>query len=269
MTVFAKLASLGGLAMIAAASQAHAADIYPGGGGSLKDVPPAYIAPAWQGFYAGVNGGYGSRANSGQFGYAGCSSCDPAFGAYGGIGADGGFGGGQIGYNWQGIFGNPAIVLGIEADIQGSGISGKATDPYAEHFKTDLDWFGTLRGRLGYAAGNALIYATGGFAYGGLKQHAEDNYYSPPTAYYLSNDTVTGYVVGGGVEYKFNPAWSLKLEYQYLDFGRNNPGTTADAIGAGYGATAAADGFRIQEDAYHTVRVGLNYHIASVYEPLK
>ena len=84
---------------------ANAADIYRGG---LKDgpPPPVYVAaPIWSGFYIGVNGGYGWTANDGP------------------LAPEGGFGGGQIGYNWQGLFGYSPWVIGIEADIQGAGIS--------------------------------------------------------------------------------------------------------------------------------------------------
>ncbi len=139
----AGVAALGVLPALAALTQANAADIYSGG--SLKDAPVAFEAPVWPGFYAGVNGGYSWRDTSNQFAYAACPTCSPPYPAYGGIGADGGFGGAQIGYNWQNLFGGPAIVAGIEADIQGAGIGGKGTDLYGEVFKTDLDWFGTVR----------------------------------------------------------------------------------------------------------------------------
>src|SRR5208337_760403 len=104
---------------------------------------PGYAAVNWSGLYIGANGGYGWRDTSDQFGYAACAEC--GYPAYGGIGADGGFGGGQIGYSFQGIFGSRPLVAGIEADIQGAGISGSATDQFGETFKTNLDWFGTVR----------------------------------------------------------------------------------------------------------------------------
>src|SRR5215469_18821792 len=98
------LASLGALA------SANAADIYRGSPG-YKDVP--YVPIDWSGFYVGVNGG-GAWSNDNQL-------QDPTIG-FGGVSPSGGFGGGQIGYNWQGIW-YPSVVLGFEADIQGSGIS--------------------------------------------------------------------------------------------------------------------------------------------------
>lgn len=136
----------------ALALPANAADVYRGG---LKDGPPPVFvaAPTWTGFYIGVNGGYGGTANDGP------------------LSPSGGFGGGQIGYNWQGLFGYSPWVLGIEADFQGSGISDSIG--YAgDYLQTSLNWFGTVRGRVGYSFGPALLYATGGFAYGEVEAKA-------------------------------------------------------------------------------------------------
>ncbi len=256
------------------AAQANAADL---NGGGYKDGPRAFAAPMWSGVYVGINGGYGWRDKSDQFGYAACGNgdCGGPYPAYGGIGADGGFGGGQLGYNWQGVLGTPWLVAGIEADIQGAGISGSGTalgstpSPWSESYKANLDWFGTIRGRLGYAASNTLIYFTGGFAFGGLRQHAEDSNYTP-NAVYEFNDTVTGYVLGGGVEYKFSPSWSLKAEYQYLNFGKNNaslvPNNSYEPTPP---ASVSATDYHLSDDAFHTVRVGLNYWAHPTYMPLK
>src|SRR5712672_186759 len=100
-------------ALALAAFSANAADMYRGEPtGGYKDGP-VYVANTWTGFYAGVNGGYGWNANS--------FATVPGF--LGDLNPSGGFGGGQIGYNWQGVLGHPALVLGIEADLQGADIS--------------------------------------------------------------------------------------------------------------------------------------------------
>jgi outer membrane immunogenic protein len=78
---------------------------------------------------------------------------------------------------------------------------------------TDVDWFGTARGRLGYAVGNALIYGTGGLAYGQVNSHIENS-----TTYTVSN-TNTGWTAGAGVEYRFTSAISAKAEYLYVNLG--------------------------------------------------
>jgi outer membrane immunogenic protein len=244
------LTSLGGLA------SSNAADVYRGPAGGYKDVP--YVAMDWAGFYAGVNGG-GAWAGNNQLVDL-VSNSNPFFG----VSPSGGFGGGQIGYNWQGIW-YPRLVLGVEADIQGAGISDRgsvfdAPSGLTFHFKSDLDFFGTVRGRLGYATDNALLYFTGGFAYGGLHKSTDD--FGPPTQRF--DGTATGYVLGGGVEYKFSPVWSAKVEYQYLNFGKN------DACGFGNGCFSDfANAGPQKDDDFHTVRLGLNYYFVPVYGPLK
>ncbi len=72
---------------------------------------------------------------------------------------------------WQGVRFGPHAVVGLETDFQGAGISNKNTVQTNASFddtvagERNLDWFGTVRGRLGYAFDATLLYATGGFAY--------------------------------------------------------------------------------------------------------
>ncbi len=231
------------LTSVLALASASAADMY-GSAGGYKDGP-GFVAVNWTGFYAGVNGG-GAWASEDQL----VNSTVPLFG---GISPTGGFGGGQIGYNWQGIW-DRHLVLGVEADLQGSAIDGSKTFS-GSHYNSSLDYFGTIRGRAGYAVDRTLFYFTGGFAYGGL-QKSSDAFV--PQSF---NGVATGYVLGGGVEYKFTPAWSVKAEYQYLNFGQN------DACGSGSCFSAGAG--EQKDDAYHTIRLGVNYHVLPEYEPLK
>jgi outer membrane immunogenic protein len=203
---------------------------------------------SWTGFYIGVNAGYGWSDSSDKFALTATG--------FHGLEPEGGFGGGQIGYNWQ----SANLVLGVEADIQGSGIEDKATDAIGNIFKSRLDYFGTVRGRLGYAFGPSLLYATGGFAYGGIRNDAIS---VGPVPFKFSG-TASGYVVGGGYEYKLNPAWSLKTEYQYINLGRNDPENAAFGSACKFGP-------KCEDDAYHTIRLGLNYRFDSDrrYAPLK
>jgi outer membrane immunogenic protein len=241
------------LTSIVALASANAADIYrapePGTGG-YKDGP-AYVAVNWSGFYAGLNGGYGAGEFSDQL-------FDHNSNAFNGLGPEGIFGGGQIGYNWQGRF-HPNLVIGVEADIQGSTI-GDSQTLNGVSYKSNLDWFGTVRGRLGYAFDRTLVYATGGFAYGGIDNDVK---YGSAGAHFAFKDTATGYVAGGGLEYKVTQAWSLKAEYQYLNFGKNDP---VNSAGRGFSTFV---GTKVEDDAFHTARIGLNYHVLPGYEPLK
>ncbi len=235
------------LAMAAAAIvPASAADMYRGEMGGYKDGPVYAPVATWTGFYAGVNGGYAFDARK----------------EHGGLQDEGGFGGGQIGYNWQGIL-HPHLVFGVEADIQGTGIDNKGVttifDGVPANHEISVDYFGTVRGRIGYATGPLLVYGTGGFAYGNVNNQfhvvANNNVFS-------SDSVQTGFAAGGGVEYKFSPAWSLKAEYQYIDLGHSDPVLTAGSVQRP-GVPKTGD---VQ---LNTVRVGLNYHFGQGYEPLK
>jgi outer membrane immunogenic protein len=236
------------------------ADGMPGG-------PGQYYSPAinWGGAYVGINGGYGWNGNQEDIRYTA-----PANGFAGtgrGFDADGGFGGGQIGYNWR----RDHFVFGIEADIQGSGVSDRSNLTVIANNGTalgvasrqDLDYFGTVRGRLGYAFGGTMIYATGGFAYGEVNDRVLLSNLGA-TALLRKDDTETGFVVGGGVEHYFAPRWSAKLEYQYVDLG-------SDRLTAVSSNGVFLESSKIDSN-FQTVRIGLNYHFyddAPRYVPLK
>ncbi len=191
------------------------------GSAAAADLPvkaPVYKAPVvtppynWTGFYVGGNIGYswGRQDNS-----VGGTSL-------GTVNVDGIIGGGQVGYNWQ----INQIVLGLEADFQGSGQKGDgsfigpaALIPSSTYTFTDkLDWFGTVRGRVGYAMDRWLPYVTGGWAWGHGSISGTVTGNGPTGAGSASND-YSGWTVGGGLEYAFLNNWSAKFEYLYIDFG--------------------------------------------------
>ncbi len=282
---------LASVSVVALTAAANAADMYGPAGGYKDEFVPASI---WTGFYAGVNGGYGwSAENATLSGTASeapaCSTstataCSPIVSGSGTntFGSDGEFAGGQIGYNFQPVGGH--YVFGVEADIQASGIKGSQqistllSAALADVYGTsELDWFGTVRGRVGYAFNRSLIYATGGVAFGGVKDsltvgalNATVN--NPVT--WSSSATETGYVVGGGIEHYILPNWSIKAEYQYIDLGSDESptvkaGATVTGPVHGQAAQGSASATLNAEHAYETVRIGLNYHILSDFEPLK
>ena len=131
-------------------------------------------------------------------------------GLYAGLNVGGGFGdvsgvlvGGQVGYNWQ----VGRIVFGAETDIQWSGqdktgiVGGFAA-------KQELNWFGTLRGRVGYTVWDRwLPYFTGGLAYGGR---------NVTVGPFSASNTSIGWAAGVGVDYAINPLLSARLEYLHV-----------------------------------------------------
>jgi outer membrane immunogenic protein len=248
---------------IGLASSTMAADM------AIKAPPSAPDAVfSWTGFYVGINGGGGFTRDESVIlsetfnGAPFISGTWPGSGVFGKRDVSGGFGGGQIGYNWQA----GSWVFGIEADAQGSGIRGStgATLPYISVGNTitttraeKLDWFGTVRGRIGTTWDRWLVYGTGGLAYGRTKTSLNMtdtfNFFAATTV----QTTRAGYAIGGGVEYALTPNWTVKGEYQYLDLGRRTI-NVPELLIAAPSAFAVSNSMRYD---YHTVRIGVNYKL--------
>lgn len=213
------LASVAGSAL-GLATAASAADM------AVKaPPPPPQPAWSWTGFYLGGNVGY-SWGNSNTT----ASFLDLTVGGLlaapsQSFSMDGVIGGGQIGYNWQ----YEKWVWGLEADIQGSGQQGSATfvcpagcggvgfGTVIDNLTERLDWFGTVRGRLGFTVTpNWLLYATGGWAYGDYEAKGTLTGSGGVTPFDISA-IKSGWTVGGGVEARIVGNWTGKVEYLYID----------------------------------------------------
>jgi outer membrane immunogenic protein len=224
----------GAVAGLAITSSAMAADMPAR---VYKAPPPIMPVFSWSGFYIGLNGGYswGRSRTDGAF-------FNNTTGALIVGGADrsdlkGGVFGGQAGFNMQA--GN--FVYGIEADGQWSGEKGDtfaacnlaacigtAFPPGGAVSATatlnqKIDWFATLRGRLGVTVTpTVLLYATGGGAYGEVKSTGVVTGFNGLTAISVARNVTTthgGWVVGGGIEGALGSNWTAKLEYLYMDLG--------------------------------------------------
>lgn len=228
----------------------------------------AQIAQRWNGPYIGANLGYGWADIGGsvtEFNEGGGTVYGPA--GYG-IDADGPFGGIQVGFNRR--MGN--FFVGVEADIQTADISGSTSMP---GFKASgsVDWFGTARVRGGYATNTMLIYATGGIAFGHVDYDAFYN--NGNNSIHLSGDnTQVGFVLGAGVEFALRSNWSLKFEYQYLNFGNQSASDSYSWTIPVYCAPddTGTNTVRSNIDTdIHTLRVGLNYAFGAQprHQPLK
>lgn len=197
------------------------------GSASAADLPRAparapVVVPAiynWTGFYAGLNAGYG---------WADSSVVD----------ADGFVGGGQMGYNWQAP-GSP-FVFGIEGDIQYADLNASAVVAPGITASGGADAFATIRGRIGYAWQQLMIYATGGVAFTDTELTL-----TGPGGSISDDDWSTGWTAGAGLEYAFWNRWSMKLEYLYVDTGD---------------VTLTLAGVPVTGDYnFHIVRAGINY----------
>src|SRR6266700_611617 len=181
-------------------------------------------AADWTGLYIGAHSGF-NRGSSNPVLPA------PAPATTGNV-FDGMIGGVQAGYNVQLPSG---VLLGVEADISfpnyltsNSVVSSLAT---ARSGVTEQwDYVGTARGRIGYASGHWLAYATGGLAFTG-----ERFINSPAVGDEEKNiHRRLGWAAGAGLEYGFAPHWSVRLEYLYSQFERAD---IRFASGAQYNST--------------------------------
>jgi outer membrane immunogenic protein len=232
------------------------------------------VSYAWTGPYAGANVGY-------SFGNDPVSQFEPVTVAGGGpftatstanttIAPTGLIGGVQIGYNWQG---GPHWLVGVEADFQGSSQTDTACGPLVCFNQTNaagtstnfitvqqtLDYFGTLRGRVGAVNNNILYYATGGAAYGHVVENVTVNSSLSVPAIFASGSTASdlvGFVVGGGIEAALWGGWTGKVEYLYMDLGS----LAANTVSIGTAATPASvtTNSSVRD---HIVRIGANYHL--------
>ncbi len=248
---------------------ASAAGIYAGGpDGGFKDVPP-YAVIDWTGFYAGTNSGAAWSQHNGKLSVTATDNAGTAS-SVAAESPSGGFGGGQIGYNWQ----RSSLVFGLEADADWAGVYDKAA-AFTQYpltlgtAKSELDYFGTLRGRLGVTTGSFLLYGTGGFAFGGVRDEIGLSYtnglINPVSGALRENasTTATGWAAGAGVEYAITPAMTLKAEYLHIDLGSI---TSSASIPAGSSGGIVAGSLTVHHD-YDIVRGGLNYRLGS-NEPL-
>ena len=254
-TVLAAIAAtaLGGTAM--------AADLPMRSGPVMAPIAPMFT---WTGFYVGVNAGMVFSDNN-------ITTTGTAPFTIGNVAAlrrppsismsDESFTiGGQIGYNYQ--VGN--LVFGIETDIawvDGSKrVTNVGTSNATSVFTQELDYLGTIRARLGFAFDRALIYATGGLAYGDVTNRANFLNAATGTTDYIGGRSSVqwGYAVGAGVEYAFTNALSAKVEYLYYDLGRKNVGVNQVNFALAPGSYASRF-----DNSGHIVRAGLNYRFST------
>jgi high affinity Mn2+ porin len=219
----------------------------------------------WSGFYAGGNMGVGwGKSNwTAAPGVSGSTNLFQTIDTFNESGSF--FAGVQTGYNY--VLPN-RILLGAEVDATfpafqtvpsgvnpfGLGFGGisafTAPNVGAVNLAETMLWSGTARGRIGYALGHWLFYATGGFAWAYNEQAL-----TQVGSAGLSQSVFLwrlGWAAGGGVEVPIAPHWTARLEYLYTGYGNHN---TTYFLGAVQPINAD---FSVQE-----VRAGLDYQFGS------
>src|SRR6195952_1892246 len=272
------IASLAAFTALTAA--ASAADL------ARRAAPPPEFTPVpvftWTGAYFGINAGYAfdasSRSNGSVFGVPAPYAVVGTTATFRDRSQDGFSGGAQVGYNWQ-LTPGSGVVIGFEADAQyldfgrnrnNAFVSGAVAPGY---YVTDprglssLDYFGTVRGRLGYAFDRTLVYGPGGFAHG---SGSADRSFGG----YAGNDSFrTGYAVGGGVEFALptesflnffrSSAVTFKIEGLYVNLERGNRNQGALVVNAANLVPVAYSAIGRRADEFAVVRAGLNYKFGS------
>jgi outer membrane immunogenic protein len=190
------------------------------------------------------------------FAAAASAQCLPSTGSNSATGS-GWVAGGQAGYNWQ----QGSWVYGLETDLSGTGLkssmSGGLTSTLpcpgdAASTSAKIDWYGTARGRVGWAASNVLFYGTGGLAYGQVDLSSSYTTLSLSTNAQTSS-TRAGWVAGAGIEYLLQPNLTLNIGYQYVDLGTASLASSTVSGGFSVAQTASAHA------AFSVVTVGFNW----------
>jgi outer membrane immunogenic protein len=212
--------------------------------GQAAAQPPA---PVWTGWYLGGHVGYRETGPDWAApGYSALVASGPPgaarFGSIPGFAKsfqlNTAIAGAQLGYNWQ-I--DPRWLVGIESDVSfgnagdrisgaGTGISLPSFDAFTFQHNSELtlQWQATVRARAGYIVDSWLWYVTGGVAF----EHARwtDSFAifcrfcppPPPVTINTASKTLTGWVVGAGIEQMLTPNWIWRVEYLYENFGDFN-----------------------------------------------
>ncbi|MGB8400281.1 outer membrane protein [Bradyrhizobium sp.] len=220
---------------LALGGSADAADL-----GLPVRAPPPLPIFSWTGFYVGADIGYGWGRDSTTEYFTGTNTLTGLRWEYKPKGVLGGL---FAGYNYQ----TGPMVLGFETDIELADIKGGFNDPaLGGAGDTRIDWQGSARGRLGFAADKVLFYGTGGLAYASIG-HTFKNLVVGSTE--ATSGIRTGWTAGAGVEMAVTQNFLLRAEYRYSDFGRYR----YDSLVTFPGLTGQ------QEPTFSTVRVGAAY----------
>jgi len=169
--------------------------------------------------------------------------------------------GGQLGCDYQ--FASN-FVLGVEGTASGSTMKGdrlialRDSPPDTEFLTIKTDFIPSFTGRVGYAVDAVLIYAKGGMAWANSQYSLTGNFSGagaivPPIPFDFEGiGSRLGWTAGGGVEWAFAPDWSLRLEYDYYNFGTQT--ATMSDVNNGSGPLNF-------KSTMQTVKLGVNFHV--------
>jgi outer membrane immunogenic protein len=215
-------------------------------------APAAVVASSWTGFYVGVHGG-------GAWGHSRSTNVPPSDGFDEGavptsvsVNPTGWLAGVQAGYNYQ----VNNWLFGLEGEFGYLGLKRRVEiipdpDNFAE---VKYSWYGTFTARLGLAMDRWLAYVKGGLAVARITNEAGDlvdgSNVVDLTDVTSKTRTRAGWAAGGGIEHAIAAGWSIKAEYLYMDFGKDQS------------TNASGDVFE-HYNRVHTAKVGINRRFGS------
>lgn len=219
------------------------------------DVPvkgPVYKAAPyynWNGWYGGINGGYGWDPN-----YLITQPGQASF--FLPLEPQGGFFGFQIGYNRHYT---ARWLYGFEADFQFARIRDRLdydfTTPDVNGTAIlNIQHFATIRGRFGHVMDRTLIFVTGGVAFGNFRVALSADHDGGTDGTINAREWEVGYVIGTGIEHVFANNWIFKAEYQFINFSLDITDNTV-------GTTISGN------PDLHIFKIGLNRKFSSFMRP--
>ena len=239
--------------LLSAASVAFAGSAFAADLGTPMPYKAPMVAPpifSWTGCYIGgsVGGGFGQTTMTDDIGFvapAGSSASTDTSGVVGG---------GQVGCNYQ----FSSVVIGAEGQFLASGIRGDSNlsvGGFPETIHSSTDWLTSATGRLGWAWDRWMLYAKGGPAW----THDHYEWAAPGFADLTDTETRIGWTVGGGLEWAFWNNWSVRVEYDFYDFG-NKTFSFGDSV-SGLGTPIDV------KNTISTVTLGVNYRFGGWMAP--
>ena len=189
----------------------------------------------WTGCYVGAHAGYGTMRDTWASSHGG-----------------GGVAGGQLGCNYQ----TGSIVLGLEAEGWWSGISAESSLQRGGLSRSAADrnrWDADVAMRVGLAVDRALIFSKAGIAWGRFDLTETRSSIFGFLRDRPSSGTVSGVLMGGGLEYALAGHWTAKLEYDYVAFLNHDFSNQDERL--------------TQSASKHVVKAGINYRLGGSAAP--
>ncbi|HEX9613623.1 MAG TPA: outer membrane beta-barrel protein [Candidatus Bathyarchaeia archaeon] len=213
-------------------------------------APPAPLGygDPWNGFYVGINGGYGFErgAGSGQ-----TTNFLHNIGTDFATSPQGFVGGLHVGYMWH--LPGSGFVFGVEGDGDIATLDGTQQNPgFIGNVNSKNRWLASFRGRLGYIlVPNVLAYGTGGYGWGS----ADFTVTGTDGSQVNFKPTLGGAVLGGGIEIALTPSLLARVEYLHYFLNDINGSFSGKLMPIGVSANMIFHA----DDNVSLIRGGLSY----------